>query len=335
MSGHELARLSFSTPVRGELLILSALCSLLLAIPRPGSGAEKTETMDAERRAIAFLEREVPLWSKENHCFSCHNNGDGARALLAAKSENRASKEALADTVDWLVHPERWEETQIDPAISGKPLARLQFASALVFAYKTGQVKDDRALRAATARLAEDQSADGSWPVQVDEALGSPVTYGRPLATAMARRTLETSDQKRFTRSLERAEDWLRKLAIENVLDASAVLIGLDANAPTDRAQRQRALDLLRRAQSARGGWGPFVSSASEPFDTAVALVALSGWPEKAETKAFIDRGRDYLVRIQNTDGSWTETTRPPGAVSYAQRLSTTGWATLALLATH
>ena len=35
---------------------------------------------------------------------------------------------------------------------------------------------------------------------------------------------------------------------------------------------------------------------------------------------------------MQEADGSWPETTRPPGADSYAQRISTTGWALLALL---
>ena len=46
-----------------------------------------------------------------------------------------------------------------------------------------------------------------------------------------------------------------------------------------------------------------------------------------------IRRGRGFLIQEQNPDGSWPETTRPPGAESYAQRISTTGWATLALLA--
>ncbi len=45
-----------------------------------------------------------------------------------------------------------------------------------------------------------------------------------------------------------------------------------------------------------------------------------------------IKRGRAYLESIQPDDGSWVETTRPSGNESYAQRLSTTGWATLALL---
>ena len=37
-----------------------------------------------EQRAIEFLSREVPAWPAENQCFSCHNNGDAARALFAA-----------------------------------------------------------------------------------------------------------------------------------------------------------------------------------------------------------------------------------------------------------
>jgi hypothetical protein len=46
-----------------------------------------------------------------------------------------------------------------------------------------------------------------------------------------------------------------------------------------------------------------------------------------------ITRGRSFLIAQQQRDGSWVETTRPRGGESYAQRISTTGWAALALLA--
>jgi hypothetical protein len=68
-----------------------------------------------------------------------------------------------------------------------------------------------------------------------------------------------------------------------------------------------------------------------------VVLLALARQaPESApvEIGAMIRRGRAFLTAGQRPDGSWPETTRPPGGDSYAQRLSTTGWATLALLAT-
>ncbi|MFN0122677.1 MAG: hypothetical protein ACKV2V_19440, partial [Blastocatellia bacterium] len=38
----------------------------------------------AASRAVAFLAREVPAWPARNSCFSCHNNGDAARALYVA-----------------------------------------------------------------------------------------------------------------------------------------------------------------------------------------------------------------------------------------------------------
>ena len=37
-----------------------------------------------EGKALAYLAIEVPRWSSEHKCFSCHNNGDGARALYLA-----------------------------------------------------------------------------------------------------------------------------------------------------------------------------------------------------------------------------------------------------------
>ena len=45
-----------------------------------------------------------------------------------------------------------------------------------------------------------------------------------------------------------------------------------------------------------------------------------------------IDRGRSYLIRTQESDGGWPETTRPSGNLSYAHRIPTSGWATQALL---
>jgi len=48
-----------------------------------------------------------------------------------------------------------------------------------------------------------------------------------------------------------------------------------------------------------------------------------------------IRRGRLYLAQAQLLDGSWPETTRPSGEESYAQRISTSSWATLALLNTQ
>ena len=87
---------------------------------------------------------------------------------------------------------------------------------------------------------------------------------------------------------------------------------------------------LMREGQAADGGWGPFVTSQPEVFDTALVVLALSHAREMPEA---VRRGRAYLLERQQDDGSWVETTRPSGGESYAQRISTTAWALLALLA--
>ncbi len=116
--------------------------------------------------ALAFLSREVPRWSQENHCYSCHNNGDAARALYVARVRGyEVPAAALADTTAWLRTPEKWGEIHGAPAASDKKLARIQFAAALAEAYRTGAITSARELRSAARVLASMQDIDGSWRV--------------------------------------------------------------------------------------------------------------------------------------------------------------------------
>ena len=104
---------------------------------------------------------------------------------------------------------------------------------------------------------------------------------------------------------------------------------------PPSQSKRENCLKLTRTTQTSDGGWGPYPDSPPEVFDTAVALLALAELRREPGVDDLIRRGRIFLIAEQNPDGSWPATTRPSGADSYAQRLSTTGWATLALLATR
>src|SRR3954452_2711972 len=117
-----------------------------------------------EQRAADYLSQEVPRWARENHCYSCHNNGDAARALYLARTRGYdVPADALADTTAWLLTPGKWGDIHGAPAASDKKLTEIQFAAALAEAYRTGAVRDRQALRAAAATLAAMQEKDGSW----------------------------------------------------------------------------------------------------------------------------------------------------------------------------
>ncbi len=318
----------------------SLVLFMVLVLVQPRLNARSALTADsAESQAIRYLAREVPLWPEENHCFSCHNNGDAVRALYAATHDPALGRliptESLRATNRWLTGPKAWDQNGGDGPFSDKRLARLQFTAAQAEAIEAGQPIERTRLIDAADRLVLDQSASGAFLLDGGDSLGSPATYGRPLATRILRDTLNAADHDRFREAVRRADHWLESQKVESLLDAAAVL-------PCE-SRRAECLTLIEQGQGSDGGWGPFARSPSEVFDTAIVLLALDRFVRSEADRGRkatslekrIARGRSYLVESQQTDGSSRETTRPAGAETYAQRLSTTGWATLALLATR
>jgi len=322
---------------RTAAAVLFAAVPLLALGTAPGAGPTPPTP---EGRALGYLAREVPRWSRENRCFSCHNDGDAARALYDGRRRGLAvPPEALAETTAWLARPEGWDRNGGDGPFSDKALARLQFTTALAAALAAGATDDRDALRRAAAARARDQAADGAWLADPggggDGDPGAPASYGRPLATLAARDALRAADPDRFRATIDRADRWLRGRPLISTLDAAlALLAEPGGGGGGDGERRRRALGRLLAGQSGGGGWGPFPGTPPEPFDSALALLALTRSGPAAEARDAVRRGRDYLVATQRPGGDWPETTRPAGAESYAQRVSTAGWAALALLAT-
>ncbi len=323
--------------IRVWILVVPLALMCVMSTRAAGQTQTPRDGAVAIERALTFLAREVPKWSAENKCYSCHNNGDAARALFAARRRGfHVEPNALADTSKWLNQPEEWKHNGGEGVYSDKKLAAIQFGSALVDALESGERKGKTPLLRAAQIVAGFQDDDGSWKIDAQGTIGSPVTYGNFLATTSALRVLSAADAKRFRNSIDRGERWLRCAEPKTVLDAAAAILSRGAkNDGATVVQQESLLRLIRDGQCKSGGWGPFVTSRPEAFDTALALLALSQLDDDdEELRDMIARGRDYLIEQQSSDGSWVETTRPAGAESYAQRLSTTGWATLALLAT-
>lgn len=282
-----------------------------------------------EQRAADYLAAEVPRWQRDNRCYSCHNNGDGARALYAAARLGYAvPASVLDDTSHWLAAPAGWDRNQGTPGFNNARLARIQFAAGLAEAFDAGFEKRRGILVEAARLLARDQEADGRWSVDTGGAPGAPATYGTTLATYMARRALETAGSSEFAGPIERANRWFGEAEPANVLDAAAMLLAM----PRSVAVRRKCLDRLFAEQGSDGGWGPQTHAPSEPFDTAIVLLAFDALGDPGRTGKAVARGRAYLVTGQQSDGSWLETTRPPGQLSYAEHISTTAWALYALL---
>ena len=294
-------------------------------------------------KGVDYLKVEVPKWKAEHPCYSCHNNGDATRALLVAASKGYDIGTSLDDTLAFLKQPSKWDQNKAPAGFDDKALARVQFASALAVAERHGKAASTD-LEAAAKLLVNDQKPDGSWQLDQSQSLGSPATYGTIIATWSARSTLISSGMQPDNFTVVQADRWIRGLTPENVLDASGTILALELSSDVMAENlRRTCLSILRNGQSPAGGWGPYVTASPQVFDTAVAVLALSSLgvePRLArsayrveELKEAIANGKKYIVSQQRPDGSWPETTRPANQESYAQRISTTGWAMLALLA--
>ncbi len=312
--------------------------TMLAAAPRD---AQPIDPASPAARAVAFLEAEVPRWHRERSCFSCHNNGDAARALLAARAGGHDIGTALDGTLQFLQKPGAWDENKTRKGDDDKPLARLQFAAALAAAGAT-DLRPSEALVAAADLIDDDQQADGSWPGVADGARGTAVTWGAALATTMARPTLIAAGREPDHFSVAQIDRWLRTVTVTNVLDAGAVVMGLGTEMDVMATrQRGRSLDFLRSTQAGNGGWPPEAGGEPAAFETAIAILGLSQLsrdPRLARTafgeenlRQALERGRAFLGATQQQDGSWREA-GSPGGESYAERISTTAWALMAIL---
>ncbi len=294
------------------------------------------QQLSPEQRAVNYLSKEVPAWSRDNHCFSCHNNGDAARALyVASRMKLDVPPSALKDTTEWITRPKAWDDIQ-GAGFSDKRLARIQFASALVEATDAGFVVDRAPLADVAEPLVASQEANGGWTVDANAIVGLPATYGPFLATAQARSVLQRApDQAKYAGSITAAADYLIQAKPTSVINAGGIVLGLVDNRTTAGYQSMKAaLEFILKAQAKDGGWGPFPNTPTEVFDSSVAVLAMVSVRGQFDISSQLARGRAYLLANQLLDGDWPATTRPSGGQSYAEHISTAGWATLALLRT-
>lgn len=310
---------------------LGSFFSIAFASFSGGCQATRVPTLETQRSVptaeAAFLIRAIDTWDKEQVCASCHHHGDAARVLSELGLFDRLS---TTFTREWLQNPLQWADPQDGAPFHDEQLAKIQFAWSLNAAIASGALEDDSSLSIAANGLLQDQKDDGSFSPHEMRAIGSPVTYGAVLATVAARQVLQSTRDRVFESALEKAESFLLAYHPKNVLDAAAILI---SQVPT--IHRTTCLRILTDGQSLDGGWGPFLHSPPEVFDTALALIALAPLRIEDPLNDAVIRGRRFLLERQLDDGSWEETTRPTLYESYAQRVSTTAWAALALARTR
>lgn len=93
----------------------------------------------------------------------------------------------------------------------------------------------------------------------------------------------------------------------------------LDASEPLDSPLVTKAIGWIINAQNSDGGWGnQSRDDKSDVISTAYSLQILSGFRRSdSDLRGSISRGREWLLRIRNSDGSWGVAPQKSGQIAH------------------
>lgn len=262
---------------------------------------------EAIARSLAAVQSPANKFLATGGCLSCHAQHLNGLAVAAAKplgipaDYQLEAREARATAILRGAIEQQLFQVQ-DPAagVDSQQFSLMQMAGS--------GVEPTLATDSLVHHIAAMQRLEGDWPNYgparpplEDGGFSHTATGIRALRLyAVPGRKAEIDDR------VARAAAWLEKAEPLTTEDRTMQILGIawaGRTAPPDRVQQ------LVARQRAGGGWGQTDNLASDAYATGEALWALheSGM---APSHAVYRRGVDYLLRMQQDDGTWHVVTR-------------------------
>ncbi len=308
----------------------------------PPASRVQEDVIRAMERAYSYLASEEAFWRENNQCFSCHNQGIGLWALwLSGAAVERPKFDVPESLIQWLGQPNRWRTVQ-DPGGGDERLADLHFGRVALLGHERKLLALEPHIQEQIARRVAAHLKDHRWPADRTSSLASPLSLGPAWGTLLACSVLEAVDAERWSEQIKSSHRSILTLNPQNVPDAAARWVV--AVRRREEAALMTSWDFLRRSQNSDGGWGPFPNRPSEPFDTALVLIAFSGTTNyidqtipdiRVSIDTRVRQAHAFLLARQESTGAWPATTRPAGLESYPLKIATTAWVVEALWRTR
>ena len=155
------------------------------------------------------------------------------------------------------------------------------------------------------------QTPAGNW--STNESRRPPMAAGDFQAAALSiyslKRYAQDSDKAGADAVIAKAVKWLESAKSATTQDRAFHALGLAWGnaAPASIAAAARALAASQRAD---GGWNQLPEMASDAYATGQALYALNVAGKMAVSNPVYQKGIDYLLRTQASDGTWHVETR-------------------------
>jgi ankyrin repeat protein len=340
-SALDYARLRGETPVATRLATIGGPSYVQPAAHDRRSPVGTANTIDAAvRRSIPLLQRSAVRFSDKAGCVSCHHNALTGMMLATVRERGFAIDEAMARqqlaTIGSTLEDGR-ERALL--AVTGP--AQYDGLAYTLVSLGMQRYPADAATDAVARGLKNTQRADGHWAIAVHR---PPLESSDIENTAMSMRTLQLfappSRRAIYDEPIRRAGAWLVTARPQTLEDTAFRVFGLAWSHAAQPTMHGAIRDLVAQ-QREDGGWAQLPTLASDPYATGLVLVALRSAGASPRDAAYA-RGVRYLLRTQETDGSWFVQSRTlqlqpyfdslfPHDTNQWISLTATNWATMAL----
>jgi hypothetical protein len=287
----------------------SIACSLLLlaADAPPTDGNVRA----AVERSLPFIEAEGQRWIDEKKCVTCHQVPFMVWSVSAAESRGLAADCQKLDTwrawaIDWqhMANKEQLEKGR-RLTLENHPDAVAQLLLSRGTNQREAVAADWPALFAEC--LAAGQQPDGSWKAGGQlPGQKRPVRETNEVTTMWAMLALHAyaPAADSFRDPMAKARAWLGSKTVGESTEWWAARLLIE-RAAGNTVEAERIREALCKSQHDDGGWGWLTNDESDAFGTGLALYALARDGLAADHPA-IAQGRNFLIRTQQSDGSWS-----------------------------
>jgi hypothetical protein len=285
---------------------------------------------DAVERALAMAEKQGYNFIRIGGCNSCHSQDLPSAAAAFARGRGLQAPREIPQL------------PRLMPSASASWILRSSGHRQGVEPLRL-RLNGVRALHDAVVRMIKAlQSAQGHWPAS--ESRRPPMSTGEFQAAALAIYSLQhyapAGDEAACEQVVARAAAWLQRAKPETTQDRAFHALGL----AWGNAGSTRQPAVVRSRRYTTDGAGANCRSESDAYATGQALYALHTAGGMSIKDPVYQKGVDYLLRTQATDGTWRVRSRSIWLQPYFesgfpygpdQFISTAGtaWASMALAA--
>ncbi|QDU26345.1 D-aminoacylase [Anatilimnocola aggregata] len=312
--------------------------------------ANEAAALLASAEIKAAVDKSLPLLvagakgslEQRKQCFTCHNQGLPIFALTTAKTRGYSIDEEHLQAQ--LKHTAAFLEKNKARYLEGKGQGgQADMAGYALWTLSSGAWPSDEVTTAVAEYFLLFQKDSDHWR----SVSNRPPSEASPFtATYVSLYGLQaygtTEQQPRIAARRDQVREWLLQTEAKDTEDH---VFRLRALALVDAPAKEvtRAQTALLKLQRDDGGWAQLADLASDPYATGSALVALHESANLSTSDEAYQRGLRFLLKEQQSDGSWHVKSRSKPFQPYFESgyphgkdqfisIAAGGWATIALL---